>query len=785
MEDVTPRCRGLLLRSAVCVLAALSSALSQGADFAGPTVAASRGVAGKPITTADGAVGELLRKWWAEGTAAGNVGDRYDNRDRGHSQLDITPYPQLSKVQYGDEDRKKNRDWAVQMTVLPPIVFGNSSTSAPILQGGSNIRQYYTHPQGLPFLFTQYSRCNIYAYPEHQDHDPGHNGVGGGYGDVYPTNTPYLIASQGSSGSDQPFLKAMPFALAAFRPEVKQTLVQTGLLMPTMQMILRTTGRQLVGSAVTPFKDIVKSQYLTGKAHPTVFEGSWVDELKMVQMAHDIQLDNIPPLAVLKVLDESQARQGEDFFDGATSEKLADTLCVIARFLRGSGYSRRMVVSAEQSFDANKLPLTFHWVVLRGDADRIKITPHNKQGSVAEIVVPYHDRAPVFPGSPLESNRVDIGVFVHNGTHFSAPSFITFYSFDWEGRTYDASGRLLDIGYSMGTSEVNVSNWMKLLDTFQNGTPAGQLLKQGMKNEEIVAVLQAMDEYKTAWQSVEVAQKALEKRGTAENATASTAARKALDDANGAAAGVLGKIRPPLKASVQARLEGRLDEMMRDGGFLLGNEKTLLGISEKDLDKKFALRSVRKELVGFGMSPRKQGERFFEITPLRPGSAPLNQRLTKYERATMERLNARILSSVLYDGAVTSVYHVNYVDPRLSSPKLWRDVYHYDAKGYNTGWTRYDGEVGSEYNHAGQRVLQTDAKGRCIRARVVKYEPVPQPQVPAGWDVGSPYRPIKAKDTRQIVLYEYSGDDDFVGKVKSNARMGAPEKGSERYSRPK
>lgn len=35
----------------------------------------------KPITTAKGEVGDLLRQWSKDGTAAGNVGDWYDNRD--------------------------------------------------------------------------------------------------------------------------------------------------------------------------------------------------------------------------------------------------------------------------------------------------------------------------------------------------------------------------------------------------------------------------------------------------------------------------------------------------------------------------------------------------------------------------------------------------------------------------------------------------------------------------------------------------------------------------------
>ena len=58
-------------------------------------------------------------------------------------------------------------------------------------------------------------------------------------------NTPYLIASQGSSGSDQPFMRAIPYTLAAFRPEVKRKLIDNGLLMPTLQMILRQANKQI------------------------------------------------------------------------------------------------------------------------------------------------------------------------------------------------------------------------------------------------------------------------------------------------------------------------------------------------------------------------------------------------------------------------------------------------------------------------------------------------------------------------------------------------------------
>src|SRR5436190_237137 len=82
----------------------------------------------KQIATDKGEVGKLLTKWWQEGTAAGNVGDWYDNRDREHSPLNMSLYPQLRKVAYSEEDLKFKRDWALQPKTLPHVTFGNSST---------------------------------------------------------------------------------------------------------------------------------------------------------------------------------------------------------------------------------------------------------------------------------------------------------------------------------------------------------------------------------------------------------------------------------------------------------------------------------------------------------------------------------------------------------------------------------------------------------------------------------------------------------------------------------
>src|SRR3954471_14489386 len=102
----------------------------------------------RPITTDNGEVGKLLKKWYAEGAAAGNAGDFYDNRDGDHSPLDLRPWPQLQRFKYTPDDPMVRRHWAAARVVRPFVVFGNSSTSAPPTLSGSNVRSYYCNPRG-------------------------------------------------------------------------------------------------------------------------------------------------------------------------------------------------------------------------------------------------------------------------------------------------------------------------------------------------------------------------------------------------------------------------------------------------------------------------------------------------------------------------------------------------------------------------------------------------------------------------------------------------------------
>lgn len=423
-----------------------------------------------PIIQGFGPAGDLLRKWQAEGTAAGNHGDLYDNHDTDHSNMDFGSFPQLTRIKFSEAVKSRGFHHGLQAIFLyNGVTLGNSSTalvSGPFWR--SQARLALTNPRTAALLHVQYFTNHLFVYPEHRDHDPGHNGQNGqGHGDVFAVNSPYLLISQGSSGSDRDFLHAVAATLAALRPDVKAELTRTGALMPTVQMILRTCYKPVA----TP------ADYLTGSAHPTVFEGSQLDLLKMVQLAHELTREMLPPVVQLKAVEEDQGVVGRDYLDiprprsgpaaaaepgkapgsgaeprppaeAGDRERLLDLPCVIARVFRTTRYVRRMVVSAEASKDLNKRPLTYHWAVLRGDAEQIKINKLNPAGSVVELLVPYHPRRPIAPGHALESNRVDIGVFVHNGTYYSAPAFVTHYYLDNEKREYDQQHRILSVDYN-------------------------------------------------------------------------------------------------------------------------------------------------------------------------------------------------------------------------------------------------------------------------------------------------------------------------------------------------
>jgi len=427
-----------------------------------------------------------LTDWYRSGEAAGNIGDFYDNCDRDHSTLLKEQFPQLTFIEYG-ADIPKPAVYGLQLSrFYNQVVIGNASTA---LTAGpawrSNVRSALTLPRGPQILAFQYQNNHLYFYPEHKDYDPGHNGAGGGYGDLYSANTPYVVISQGSSGSDLPFLRAFACTLAAFRPDVKKKLIAEKAIAPALQQIFRRANK------------VVKSpeEYLTGIAHPTVFDSFNLDPARMIQLAHDMTLETLPPIARIRMVSEETPRPGIDYFAPYDEERLFDSPSAIARLWRSTQQKRTYVLSAEPSRDLTGQALKFHWVLLRGDPEGVEITPLDASGREAKVTLTWQARRPITPGSLMQSNRIDIGVFADNGKAISAPAFFCVNTVDSEIRRYDDAGRIQSVIYTGDKEKGNyvdpalclAQSWMDEYRYAADGTLLGWTRSRGKEEEEFTA----------------------------------------------------------------------------------------------------------------------------------------------------------------------------------------------------------------------------------------------------------------------------------------------------------
>ena len=204
--------------------------------------------------------------------------------------------------------------------------------------------------------------------------------------------------------------------LAAFRPDTKERLAEEHLVVPTVQMVFRRS-LQTVQS---------RADYMSGLAHPAAFEGFDINLARMVSLANSIEPDAIPAEARIRVLEEDLGTEGVDYFGQGLSEQLFDTPGAVARIWRSRARRRSMLVSAADSRDPNGKPLSYEWHLLQGDPERVTIEPLG-DGSQARITLDWHDPFPISDKNQLPSARVDIGLFVNNGMHDSAPAILSWY----------------------------------------------------------------------------------------------------------------------------------------------------------------------------------------------------------------------------------------------------------------------------------------------------------------------------------------------------------------------
>lgn len=651
------------------------------------------------VTTRGDTVGSLLNRWFNEGSAAGLARITYENRDGAHSPLNTSVWPQLKVYAPSEEEKKLGAAPGAAISIRPFPLIGNASMAAPADQGGSIPRLYETSPAGLIFLSKQYLNNNLFFYPSHQDHNAGWNGVGGGWGDLYPSNSACVVISQGSSGTDQPFLRTFLSAAAAFPPDVQRRLISTHLLAPTLQALFRQNARAVLR----------QEDYFTGAAHPPVFRESDIDEERFVRAAHNLTMLAIPPLVALHVKSEaSGSRNGRDFFEppAIAGEKLADTPCVVARIFRGAEFRREMTVSARQSYDIHGLPLSFRWALLQGDARRVKIEPSG-DGSEAKIRVAWHPE--MRSASGLASHRVDIGVFATNGVTWSAPSFITFYMLPNESRHYRADGRLEEICYERGNPDPGLPpsgdlRWLNLGRKLASGnrTFGGKLLHEVLPDGAGSILMRAANEL-------------AEKQERWRELNADSKMKPQADEA-------LRELQERVRRRVDARLkEGTtvreavgkaMVTLAERPDLLIGNQDAIAtAVKSSGTTPEFAVAMQR--IMAFRL-----------IAVSGHGRCMLwrgREELSAGDIALLRDFHLTLMALALFPEFLERSNKPAFTDTRLTAPKAWRDVHHHDAKGRPAGWTRITDGREFEFDAAG-RLLPDGRGGPAVEVKYLRDE---------------------------------------------------------------
>jgi hypothetical protein len=267
--------------------------------------------------------------------------------------------------------------------------------------------------------------------------------------------------------------------MAALPPDTKRVITGAKMLGPMMQMMMRYTS------------DMVRepADYLTGVAHPVVFDGDDLNVTNLVKMAHELRPEDVVPAVNLRVIREDQAVHGVDYFD-RLPEALVNTPVCIARVARGKAFQKTMTVEALAPINGAQ---EYTWVLLQGDPDKVGIKKLTSNGSRVEIEVGWHGfyrpkEKDGTPGSRM-SSRVDIGCFLKGKRYFSAPSIVSVYNIPSEVRVYNEDRQIVSIDYNNESKRYMdpvlsiMKPWKDLYEYTEDGRLKGWYRKLGDRSE--------------------------------------------------------------------------------------------------------------------------------------------------------------------------------------------------------------------------------------------------------------------------------------------------------------
>ena len=381
----------------------------------------------------------LLNTLYKENKSAGNTQDIYDNRDGRHVNFceGWTPNPLCPK----ENSLFPQHDWQSSSagratTPNEAITIGQASYRGEGSHGIAYV--YYKNQRNAEQAYNLYTNNNLYIYPSLDD-DSFLGEKNSESTLKNPTidkqkaliaNTPYIISSKqiskagtdtymihDASGSEIPFVKLSLTALSALKPEIKSKLSKevtyknqrATFLIPTLQMLLRYSHNSIHGNEDYLNSPIVHQSTYMAHSFSSLPQPAY-NSLKLVTMANSLNIEDIPPLVQLKVISETFQN----------SEKLFDTPGAIARSVPYNTPTRKIKVTAKDSFDIQGNTEGFEcvWKVLDNSL-HVKITI--SQNNPAEATLEFS------PSSITE--RIDVAVFVkkENGKYYSVPGIISMY----------------------------------------------------------------------------------------------------------------------------------------------------------------------------------------------------------------------------------------------------------------------------------------------------------------------------------------------------------------------